>query len=70
MIGCHTQMRGAAADHTQHRRKHAAHRGYFVPVAIPRGRQREIVAEQFVRAVDEMNLQPGAPTDKLSMQRF
>jgi glucose/arabinose dehydrogenase len=43
--------------HREHRGQHATDGADFVALAIPRGRHGVEVAEQFVRAIDEMDLQ-------------
>ena len=49
MVGRDGDVRGASTNHAQGRREHASHRGDFAAIAIPGGRQRVIVPEQFVR---------------------
>ena len=61
MIGGNGNVRGAAFDHAQHRREHASDRGDLAAVPIPRGRQRVVVPEQLVCAVDEIDLQGESP---------
>ena len=62
VIGRDGDVRGAAANHAQDRREHAAHRGDFATVPIPRGRQGVVVPEQLVCAVDQMDVQSVTPS--------
>ena len=62
VIGRHGNVRGAALDHAQHRREHAADRGDLAAVLIPRGGQRVVVPEQLVCAVDQIDVQWATPT--------
>jgi hypothetical protein len=50
-------VHGAAIDHPDHREEDAAYGAYLTAVAIANGRDRVIVAEQLVGAVDEINVQ-------------
>jgi len=52
VIGRHGDVRRAAADHAEHRRQYAPHRGDLATVLIARGRKRVVVPEQLVCAVD------------------
>jgi hypothetical protein len=61
VIGRDRDVRGAAFDHAQHRREHAPDRGNLAAVLIARGRQRIIVPEQLVCAVDQINVQGEPP---------
>ena len=61
VIGRNGDVRGTALDHAQHRREHASNRGDLAAVRIARGRQRVVVAEQFVCAVDQIDVQGAAP---------
>ena len=60
MIRRNRDVRGAAADHAQHRRQNAADGAHLATILVPRGRQRVVMPEQFVSAVNQINLQ-GAP---------
>ena len=63
-------VRRAPLEHRQHRREHAADGGHLAAVRVARGRQRVVVPEQLVGAVDEMHIHQvrtrtplaGAPT--------
>src|SRR5207245_8107641 len=61
VIGRNSDVRGTVLDHAQHRREDASDRGYLPPIRIPCGRQCVIVPEQFVCAVDQMDVQSAAP---------
>ncbi len=60
MIRRNRDVGGAPADHSQHRRQNAADRAHLKTILVARGRQSVVMPEQFVSAVDQMNLQ-GAP---------
>ena len=62
VIGRNGDVRGAALDHAQHRGEDASDRGHFAAVLIPRGRQRVVVPEQLVCAVDQIDVQGATPT--------
>src|SRR6185312_3048567 len=57
VVCCNGDIRSPALDHSQYRGEYAANRGHFMAVPITRGRQREVMAEEFVGAVDQMNVQ-------------
>jgi hypothetical protein len=61
VIGSHSNVGGTAANHTQNRPEHAAHRSDLVSVPIAGGRQGVVVAKQLVCAVDQMNVQAATP---------
>jgi hypothetical protein len=61
VIGGHAHVGRAGVDHPQNGRQHAAHRPDFAAVAIARGRDGVVVPEEFVRAVDEMDVQLATP---------
>ena len=63
VIGRNSDVRGAAADHAQHRRDDASDRGDLAAVPIPCGRQRVVVPEQLVCAVDQIDVQVRSSTD-------
>ena len=69
MIGGNGEVRGAAAQHTQDRREHASNRGDLAAIAIARGRERVIVAEQLVCAIDQKEFQGVAPAQPYRIQR-
>ena len=74
VIGRDGDVRGAAVDHAEHRRQHAANGADLAAVSIPRGWQRVIVAEQFVGAVDQVEaffrMRPQVyPTGPLSLDQ-
>jgi len=50
-------VRGAAVDHPENRSDDPTHRGHVHAVAIARAGDGVVVPEQFVRAVDEIDLQ-------------
>jgi hypothetical protein len=50
-------MRGAAAEHPEYRSEYAPHSADLAVVAISRRRDSVVVAEQFVRAVDQIDFQ-------------
>jgi len=52
VIGRNGDVRGFVLEQTQHGSEDASDRGDLPPVRIPCGRQRVIVPEQFVCAVD------------------
>ena len=56
VIGGDADVRGAAVDHAEHRRQHAAHGADLAAVGFARRRDGEEVPEQLVRAVDEVNV--------------
>ena len=62
MIGRDGKVRGAASNHAQNGSEHASHRGHLAAVLVARGRQGVVVPEQFVRAVDQMDLQGATPS--------
>ena len=62
MIGRHRDVSGATLYHAQQRSEHAPDRAHFVPAGIASGWQRIVVPEQFVRAVDQINVQCVTPT--------
>ena len=64
VIGRNGDVRGAAFDHAQNRCEHASDRGDLLTIPIPRGRQRVVVPEQLVCAVDEIDFQRAAPTPR------
>ena len=62
VIGRDANVCGAALHHTQHRRKDASDRSDLSPIRIPGGRQSVVMPEQFVCAVDQIDVQGATPT--------
>ena len=56
MIGGDGDVRGALANHAEDRREHTPHRRNLSAGVIPDRRQRVVVAEQLVCAVDQMDV--------------
>ena len=57
MIGSNSDVRGAMLEHAQHGSEDASNRSEVETVLILRRRQRVVVPEQFVSAVDQVNFQ-------------
>ena len=57
MIGCDAHVRRALGDHVENRRDDASHRRHLHALRVFGGRQRVVVAEELVGAVDEVNVQ-------------
>ena len=51
------EMRDAGVDHPENRGEHASNRADLAAIGISGARQAVIVAKQFVRAVDQINVQ-------------
>ena len=60
VIGRDADVRRAAVDHAEDGGDHAADGGHFPAVGVARRRERVVVAEQLVGAVDEINVQLGS----------
>ena len=65
VVGGNGDMRGPALDHAEHRRENAADGSDFPALGILGGRQRVIMPKQFVRAVDQVNVQGATPAPTL-----
>lgn len=61
MIGGDRDVRDPAFDHAKHRREHASDSSNFATILIPCGRQRVLVPEQLVCAVDQIDVQGMRP---------
>ena len=59
MIGSDSNVGRAVPDHPHHRREHAADGGHLMTIRIFRGRQRIVVAEEFVSAINQVNVHDG-----------
>jgi len=57
VVGRDADVRGAAVDHPEHGTDDATDGGDLTAVPVARRGDRVIVPEQFVGAVDEMNVQ-------------
>lgn len=57
VVGGDRHVRRARLHQIENRSEHAAHRSYLPPLSIPGVRQRVVVAEQLVCAIDEVNLE-------------
>ena len=62
MIGRNPDVGCASLDHTEHGGEDAANRSDFPTILVAGGGQRIVVPEQFVGAVDQMNMQVHTPT--------
>ncbi len=58
MIGRNTQVRRTVFDHPKHRSQHAPDGTDFLATRVLRGRYREEVPEQFISAVDQVDVHP------------
>jgi hypothetical protein len=65
MVRCNGEVCGAAFDHAQHGGKHASDRADLAAVLNTGGRQGVVVPEQFVCAVDQINVQGVPPRTTL-----
>src|SRR5262249_39126722 len=61
VISSNRNVRCAFLDHSQDRRKNAPDRSNLATIAIARGRQCVIVPEQFVCAIDQVDVQWDTP---------
>ncbi len=62
MVRSDRHVSGARLNHASDGREHAAHGGNFPAVFVPCRRKSVVMAEQFVRTVDEMDFQWGDST--------
>jgi hypothetical protein len=58
VIGRDADVRGAAVDHPENRSDDAADGADLAPLRVVRLRDRIVVAEELVRAVDEVDVHP------------
>ncbi len=68
MVGRHSDMSGALLHHAENRGEHASHGGHLPAVAIADRGERVVVPEQFVSAIDEVNVQRDAPEKTIRLR--